>query len=99
MMIPIAIAFTPNYFVPAATMLKSLLDASTDVFEVVCLVSDPIPESMQQKLVRLAGGRMAFRYIPLKGRLEGLYIDPRYTEAASFRLLLPELLPEYEKIL
>ena len=99
MLTPLAIAFTPNYFVQAATMLKSLLDVSTGDFEVICMVSDPIPEVMQQKLVRLAGGRMTFRYIPLKGRMEGLYIDPRYTEAASFRLLLPDLLPEYDKIL
>lgn len=98
-MTPLAIAFTPNYFVQAATMLQSLLRASTGEFEVICLVSDPIPAAMQEKLARLADGRMSFRYIPLKGRLDGLYIDPRYTEAASFRLLLPELLPEYEKIL
>lgn len=98
-MTPLAIAFTPNYFVQAATTLKSLLDASTGDFDVICMVSDPIPETMQEKLARLAGCRMSFRYIPLKGRLEGLYIDPRYTEAASFRLLLPELLPEYDKIL
>lgn len=98
-MTPLAIAFTPNYFVQAATTLKSLLDASTGDFDVICMVSDPIPETMQEKLTRLAGCRMSFRYIPLKGRLEGLYIDPRYTEAASFRLLLPELLPEYDKIL
>ena len=99
MRVPLAIAFTPNYFVPAAATLKSLLDASKGEFEVICLVSDPIPAEMQEKLVRLGGGRFAFRYIPLKGRMEGLYIDPRYTEAASFRLLLPELLPEYDKIL
>ena len=95
----LAIAFTPNYFVPAATMLRSLLDSSTGAFEVICLVTDPIPDRMQEKLVRLGEGRLSFRYLPLKGRLEGIYTDPRYTEAASFRLLLPELLPEYDKIL
>ena len=98
-MTPLAIAFTPNYFVPAATMLRSLLAASTGDFEVVCLVTEPIPERMQEKLVRLGEGRLSFRYLPLKGRLEGIYTDPRYTEAASFRLLLPELLPEYDKVL
>ena len=96
---PIAIAFTPNYFVPAATMLQSLLDASTGAFEVVCLVTEEIPRRQQEKLDRLGGGRLSFTYISLKGRLEGVYIDPRYTEAASLRLLLPELLPEYDTIL
>ena len=96
--IPLAIAFTPNYFVPAATMLRSLLDASEGAYEVICLVTDPIPQRMQEKLQRLGGGQLSFTYIPMKGRLQGIYIDPRYTEAASFRLLLPELLPEYESV-
>lgn len=99
MSIPLAIAFTPNYFVPAATMLRSLLDASTGDFEVICLVTEEIPERMQEKLVRLGAGRLSFRYLPLKGRLEGIYTDPRYTEAASFRLLLPEILPDYDSII
>ncbi len=98
MLTPLAIAFTPNYFVPAATMLRSLLDASTGDFEVICLVTEEIPERMQDKLIRLGAGRLSFRYIPLKGRLEGIYTDPRYTEAASFRLLLPEILPEYDSL-
>ena len=96
---PLAIAFTPNYFVPAATMLRSLLNASTGNFEVICLVTEEIPERMRDKLVRLGAGRLSFRYIPLKGHLEGIYTDPRYTEAASFRLLLPELLPEYDSLI
>lgn len=95
---PLAIAFTPNYFVPAATMLKSLLEASTGSFNVICLVTEEIPDRMQEKLQRLGDGRLSFEYIPMKGRLQGIYIDPRYTEAASFRLLLPEMLPEYDSI-
>ncbi len=95
---PLAIAFTPNYIVPAATMLRSLLDASTGEFEIVCLVTEEIPERMQAKLVRMGAGRLTFKYIPMEGRLQGVYIDPRYTEAASFRLLLPEILPEYDSI-
>lgn len=97
-MTPLAIAFTPNYIVPAATMLKSLLDASTGSFEVVCLVTEEIPSHLQEKLAAIGEGRLVFRYIPLKGRLEGIYTDPRYTEAASFRLLLPEILPEYDSL-
>lgn len=99
-MIYLAIAFTPNYFVQAATTLRSVLDASPDgQFHVVCMLTEEIPQRMQDELQRMGGGRLAFEYIPLKGRMEGLYIDPRYTEAASFRLLLPELLPELDRIL
>lgn len=95
---PLAIAFTPNYFVPAAVMLRSLLDSSTGAFELICLVTEEIPLPMQEKLLAMGEGRLSFRYIPLAGRLQGVYTDPRYTEAASFRLLLPEILPEYDSI-
>lgn len=99
-MIPLAIAFTPNYFVQAATTLRSVLDASPDgQFRVVCMLTEEIPQRMQDELKRLGGGRLELEYIPLKGRLQGIYIDPRYTEAASLRLLLPELLLELDKIL
>ena len=99
-MISLAIAFTPNYFVQAATTLRSVLDASpSGQFRVICMLSEEIPQRMKDKLQRLGGERLTLEYILLKGRLEGVYIDPRYTEAASLRLLLPELLPELERIL
>lgn len=99
-MTPLAIAFTPNYFVPAATMLKSLLDSSSDAdsYRVICLVTEDIPDRMKDKLARMGAGRLEFEYINLAGRLKDVYTDPRYTEAASFRLLLPEILPEYKSI-
>lgn len=97
-MTPLVIAFTPNYFVPAATMLRSLLDSSGGEFKVICLVTEAIPQRMQDKLERLGGGRLAFDYIELGGRMKDVYTDPRYSEAASFRLLLPEILPDYDKV-
>lgn len=99
-MTPIVIAFTPNYIVPAAVTLRSILDASPEGrFEVLCLVTEEIPQRQKDELEAMAGERMIFRYLPLAGRLEGYYIDPRYSEAASYRLLLPELLPEVDKII
>ena len=99
-MIALAIAFTPNYFVQAATTLRSVLDASPDGrFRVVCMLTEEIPQRMKDELNRLGAGRLELEFILLKGRLKDVYIDPRYTEAASLRLLLPELLPELDRIL
>lgn len=96
---PLVIAFTPNYFIPAATTLQSIISSSkSSKFEVICLVSVDIPEIQKDLLNEMSNGQLAFKYINLAGRLNGLYIDPRYSEAASFRLLLPELLPEYDKV-
>jgi len=98
---PLVIAFTPNYIVPAAVTLKSILDSSSEEagYEVICLVSEEIPQKQKKMLEGMAEGRMKFNYIKLKGSLEGYYVDPRYSEAASYRLLLPELLPWYDKVL
>ena len=99
-MIALAIAFTPNYFVQAATTLRSVLDACPDAqFRVVCMLTEEIPQRMKDELNRLGAGRLELEYILLKGRLKDVYIDPRYSEAASLRLLLPELLPELDRIL
>ena len=99
-MTALAIAFTPNYFVQAATTLRSVLNASPDgMFRVVCMLTEEIPQRMKDELNRLGAGRLELEYILLKGRLKDVYIDPRYTEAASLRLLLPELLPELDRIL
>lgn len=82
-------------------MLRSVLDSSPKDarYEVICLVSEDIPQRQQDKLVSLAGGRMVFRYVNLSGSMADAYVDPRYSEAASYRLLLPEILPDYDTVI
>ncbi|OJU52170.1 MAG: stress protein [Bacteroidales bacterium 45-6] len=99
--IPLVIAFTPNYFIPAATCLLSILKHSdkSDKFDVIVLLSKDLPQVMKDKLHRFGGERMSFTYLNLEGRLADIYVDEKYTVAASYRLLLPDLLPEYDKVL
>lgn len=99
--VPIVIAFTENYFVSASTFLTSLLKNSDDTnsFHVICLLTDVLPERLEYKLTKLGGSRCTFEFINLMGKLDGIYVNPRYTIAASYRLLLPEILPQYDKIL
>lgn len=99
--IPVVIAFTPNYFVPAATCLRSILDHSdaANAFHVICLLTEALPEDMKAAMEQLDSNRLHISYINLQGRLEDIYVDERYTVAASYRLLLPGLLPEYEKVI
>lgn len=99
-MTPLVIAFTPNYFVPAAVTLKSIAQSSAAhaQYEIICLVTEDIPERQKALLEKAYGDRMTFSYVNLSGRLQGAYVDPRYSEAASYRLLLPEILPEYDTV-
>lgn len=99
--IPLVIAFTPNYLVPAATCLLSLLDSSdsSDRFHIVCLLSEPLSEKEKNMLTQLNRNRLSFEFVSMQGRMEGIYVNDRYTEAASYRLLLPELLPDFDKVI
>lgn len=99
--IPVVIAFTPNYFVPAATCLYSILKHSRDgeSFRFICLSSEELPEQMKRKIKLVGNGRGRYSFINMRGKLHGIYINPKYTEAASYRLVLPDLLPQYEKVI
>lgn len=99
--VPIVVAFTENYFIPAVTCLSSILKNSNPKyqFEVICLLTKDLPEDLQGLLAKLNPERMKFTFLNLDGALEGVYVDERYTIAASFRLLLPELLKQYDRVI
>lgn len=99
--IPIVMAFTPNYFVPASVCISSILQNSDkdDNFHIICLLEDTLPEDMKQKLQRLGAGRVQFSFLDMKGKLQNVYVGEKYTIAASYRLLLPTLLSDYDKII
>ncbi|MDR2233168.1 MAG: glycosyltransferase family 8 protein [Tannerella sp.] len=99
--IPLVIAFTPNYFIPAATTLLSVFESSNsdDRFHIICLLSEELPERLKKKIYLVGGERARFSFVNLQGRLSDIYVDSKYTVAASYRLLLPDLLPEYDKVM
>jgi len=98
---PIVIAFTPNYFIPAATCLFSIVESAgrDERFHVICLLSEELPGRLKQKIGLVGGERIRFSFVNLQGKLSDIYVDAKYTVAASYRLLLPDLLPEYDKII
>lgn len=99
--IPIVIAFTPNYFIPAATCLHSMFVNSDKAskFNVICLLSEDLPERMKENIQLVGGDRAHYSYINLQGQLENIQVDPIYSVATLYRLLLPDLLPEYDKVM
>lgn len=97
---PIVIAFTRNYFVPVATCILSILEcAKNESYHFICLLTEALPDDLQGMMVRLGKDRCRFSFINLAGKLQDIYVDEKYTIAASYRLLLPDLLPEYDKVL
>jgi Lipopolysaccharide biosynthesis proteins, LPS:glycosyltransferases len=54
---------------------------------------------MKAALTQLGLNRAEITYINLHGKLRDIDIDERYTVAAFYRLLLPDLLPDYNKVI
>jgi len=98
-MIPVVIAFTSNYLIPAATLIHSVLRSSGASFEFICLIGEKIPDSHKKCLETLSQGRAIFKYIESVTLPDNVFIDPKYTAAAEYRLMLPELLMDYDKVL
>ncbi len=101
---PIVVAFTPNYFIPAATAMLSVLEHSPkeEGFHFICLLSEPMPQDLLNRLSLIDGGtgRLTYECVELKEELlQGTYIDPKYTIAASFRLLVADIFPQYDKLI
>lgn len=98
---PIVLAFTPNYVVPAATCICSILDHSNPSaqYHIICLLTEPLSEELQLLLQGLNPERLQFTFLNLKDYQLNIYVDERYTIAASYRLLLPELLPNYDQVI
>lgn len=99
--IPLVVAFTPNYFIPVATCLYSLFENTDDknLFHVICLLSEELSIELKEKIQLIGAEKATYSFINLQGKLKDIYVDAKYTEAASYRLLLPDLLPEYDKVL
>ncbi|WP_433894972.1 glycosyltransferase family 8 protein [Sphingobacterium mizutaii] len=97
--IPIVLAFTSNYFVPACTCIYSIVSNSKEQFNFICLLQEDLDENLVGKLKMLIGDKHRLTLKNLNGLLQDIYIDERYTIAASYRLLIPEIIEEYDKVI
>jgi len=101
--IPIVLAFTPNYLVPAATCLLSILEhaANMATFDVICLLSETLTNDRMEQLRNLDRTRLTFTFLDLQDHFQhvDIHVDARYTIAASYRLLLADLLPDYARVI
>ena len=98
--VPVVMAFTRNYFIPAATGILSVLKNSmtSDSFHFICLLAEPLPSVIEEKLENINKDRSLFTFINMESKLKNININERYTVAAYYRLLLPNILLQYSKV-
>ncbi|MBP5771649.1 MAG: hypothetical protein J6W75_09855 [Bacteroidaceae bacterium] len=100
--IPIVFAFDKNMEMPAGVCMTSLLEnADSETFYDIFVLHHPdcdFSTSMLNKLPKMYGNcKLAFRKVG--NEFVGAYQIRGITEAAYYRLIAPELIPEYGKFL
>ncbi|MFA5029393.1 MAG: glycosyltransferase family 8 protein [Patescibacteria group bacterium] len=102
----LATAADDNYAAPLAAMLASLLENVAPAFgvEIKILTSDFSPANQKRLIDSLAGYNCSCQFVAIGSEQKkffatGLNANTHLSETAYYRLLLPELLPQIEKII
>jgi len=100
--IPILFTFDPSLIIPAGVCISSLLEsAEKDTFYDIFILYGESFSFDESYLDRLSNKYENFHitYRKVKGEFKGAYEVRGIPETAYYRLISPELIPEYDKIL
>ncbi len=102
--IPIVIASNDYYAPYVSTLLLSICDTASDsYFYDVVLLSNDITKNNKETLIQLVSGKnnISLRIVNPEYLIDGydLYTLGHFSKETYYRLILPDLMPEYEKIL
>lgn len=98
---PLVLAFTHSYIVPALVCVRSVLESAgpKDKFRVICLVNGEVSDREQNIMKSLSEDRLVFSFINMETFSLDIDVDERFTIATYYRLLLPDILLEYDKVI
>ena len=105
--VPVVFTFDKRIVLGAAVTIKSLLDTALDttVYDVYCYhpdIDDKTVAEFEKMVANIGGGRhkITFQFID-KIRFVNAPINKggSWTEIVYYRLLIPELLPQYDKVI
>ena len=107
--IPICFAANSDFIPFTAVMIQSIIERrnSDDCYDVIVLYTD-VEEDMINKTVSLAEGidNVSIRFVNISETVdeidlfvESVYTGTTYSREAYYRLLIPSLMPDYDKVL
>lgn len=100
--IPIVFAVNDNYVKYVSVAISSIIyhRGETEEYWIYIFHSD-ITEIHQEQLNRLTNDNVHVECMSVKGKInrELLYIDGRITEETYYRILIPSLLPQWDKVI
>ena len=101
--IPIAMATDKNYVLPTVVTMTSMLENAhpSTRYEFYILLSGDLEEKSRQRLLSVSENynNCSVSLIDMKDRFSHVYTSRHITEATYYRLVLPSLLPNINKII
>lgn len=104
--IPVIHMFNDEYVIPAAVAFLSMLSyASKDYRYKLYVMHTDITKSHQKLLAEIVSrfDNADLEYIDMHNRMDNIYINPaykgRYTKEIFYKLLLPSIFPQYDKVI
>lgn len=100
--LPIVVCYTSNFIVPAATTLLSIIESAlpTTQYHIISLVEAPLFPATEEAIRALdkRGVVCQWSFIDMSGRVPDAYFGT-FSIGSLYRILIPELLPEYDMAL
>ena len=98
--IPILFTFDQRLLMPAGVCLTSLLEsAAPETFYDIYIIHGPGCDFSALDVLKERFDRFSLTYIEVSGEFKGAYEIRGIPETAYYRLLSPELIPQYDKLL
>ena len=98
--VPILFTFDQSLLMPAGVCITSLLDsARPDTFYDIFILHGPGCDFSALDILKTRYGNFRLTIREVKGEFVGAYEIRGIPETAYYRLLAPELIPEYHKLL
>lgn len=101
MVVPVVFSSDHAYIMPTGVAILSMLEKSSDVeCDIFILASSNVTDEDKDILVDIATPyRATLTFIQMEDSFSGAYEVRGITEACYYRLLIPWLIPQYDKIL
>lgn len=99
--IPVVFAVNDEYVKYLAVCITSILSNSQTGFYDFRVLHRNISKENQTKLKQLSGKKGTISFINVEGLLDSgkLYVSGHVTEETYYRILIPSMLPEYDKVI
>lgn len=99
--VSVVMALTPSYLIPTSVCIISMLANSDekDCFDIILLLTEDLTIPQKSALRLLAPDRANFYFLVMADMDLDIYVDEKFTIAASYRLLIPDLLPDLDRVI